>query len=70
MKYFLYFLMIATLGMMIFSVTLIDINNLFGADQSQYGLISFMISLCVLLFLVIIQRSNKVKFKYDQLKDD
>lgn len=70
MKYFLYFLMIATLGMMIFSVTLIDINNLFGADQSQYGLISFMISLCVLLFLVIIQRSNKVKSKYDQLKDD
>lgn len=70
MKYFLYFLMIATLGMMIFSVTLIDINNLFGADQSQYGLISFMISLCVLLFLVIIQRSNKVKSTYDQLKDD
>lgn len=70
MKYFLYFLMIATLGMMVFSVTLIDINNLFGADQSQYGLISFMISLCVLLFLVIIQRSNKVKSTYDQLKDD
>jgi|GEM_PF-842411 len=67
MKYFVYFLMLASLGMMVFSLTLMDFQDLFGKDQSKYGLISFMISLCILVFLFIVQRSTKVKAKYDQL---
>ncbi len=69
MKYFVYFLMLASVGMMIFSLTLVDFGDLFGNDQSKYGLISFMISLCILVFLFIIQTSTKVKSKYDQLEE-
>ena len=70
MKYFVYFLMLASVGMMAFSLSLMDLQDLFGSDQSQYGLISFMISLCVLVFLFIIQRSTKVKDKYNELVKD
>ena len=67
MKYFVYFLMLASVGMMAFSISLIDLQDLSGSDQSQYGLISFMISLCILVFLFIIQRSTKVKDKYNEI---
>lgn len=67
MKYFVYFLMLASLGMIVFSLTLIDFDNPFGYDQSKYGLIAFMISICILIFLFIIQLSTKVKAQYDKV---
>ena len=67
MKYFIYFLMLFAVGMMALSVSLIDFNNVMG-EQSQFGSIGFMASFIVLILLVILLASKKVKDKYDSIK--
>lgn len=65
MKYFIYFLMLFAVAMMVLSLSLIDFNNVFG-EESQFGSIGFMASLIILVLLVILLASKKVKEKYDQ----
>ena len=67
MKYFIYFLMLFAVGMMVLSISLIDFNDVMG-EQSQFGSISFMASFIVLILLVILLASKKVKDKYDSIK--
>lgn len=66
MKYFIYFLMLFAVGMMILSLTLIDYSNVFG-QESSFGLIGFLVSLCSLLILSILLVSKALKEKYDSL---
>jgi len=66
MKYFIYFLMLFAVGMMVLSASLIDFKDVFGAE-SQFGSIGFMASFIVLIVLVILLASKKVKEKYDQI---
>lgn len=66
MKYFIYFLMLFALGMMALSLRLINFNNPFIDNQSQFGSIGFMASLIILVLLFILLASKKVKEKYDE----
>ncbi len=67
MKYFIYFLMLFAVGMMVLSISLIDFKDVMG-EQSQFGSIGFMASFIVLILLVILLASKKVKEKYDYAK--
>ncbi|GGE25349.1 hypothetical protein [Psychroflexus planctonicus] len=69
MKYFIYFLMLFAVAMMVLSLSLINFDNLLG-EESQFGSISFMASLIVLVLLIVLLASKKVKEKYnEQLQD-
>lgn len=66
MKYIIYFLMLFSVAMMILSVTLIDFSNVFE-DESSFGLIGFMVSLCSLILLGILLVSRALKERYESL---
>lgn len=65
MKYFIYFLMVFALAMMVLSASLIDFSNVFG-EKSKFGSIGFMASFIVLVLLVILFVSKKIKQKYEE----
>ena len=65
MKYFIYFLMVFAVAMMILSASLIDFSDVFG-EESKFGSIGFMASFIVLVLLVILFVSKKIKQKYEE----
>lgn len=58
--------MLFSVAMMILSVTLIDFSNVFE-DESSFGLIGFMVSLCSLILLGILLVSRALKERYESL---
>lgn len=66
MKYVIYFLMLFAVAMMVVSATLIDFSNAFG-EESSFGLIGFMVSLCSLILLGILLVSRALKERYESL---
>ncbi len=66
MKYVIYFLMLFAVAMMVLSATLIDFTNVFG-EESSFGLIGFMVSLCSLILLGILLVSMALKERYESL---
>lgn len=64
MKYFIYFLLLAAVGLMIYCLTIIDYDDLFSA-KNQFGLIGVGACLCTGVLLLILLQSKKLKEKYD-----
>jgi len=64
MKYLIYFLLVASIGLMLYSLTFINYDDLFS-DQNQFGLIGFGASLCTSILLLILIQSRKLKDQYD-----
>ena len=62
MKIFVYILLAVAAGLCIFNITQLDFDNLFEGD-SLIAAIGVLGSACVLLLLLILQTSLKIKTK-------
>jgi UDP-N-acetylmuramyl pentapeptide phosphotransferase/UDP-N-acetylglucosamine-1-phosphate transferase len=60
MKNFVYILLTVAAGLLIFNITQLDFSNIFEGD-SLIAAIGVLASACVLLLLVILQTSLKIK---------
>jgi len=60
MKKFVYILLTVAAGLLIFNITQLDFSNIFEGD-SLIAAIGVLASACVLLLLVILQTSLKIK---------
>ena len=65
MKYLIYFLLLASVGLMIYSLTFVNYDDLFS-DENKFGLIGFGASLCTTILLLILIQSRKLKDEYDK----
>ncbi|PKG41293.1 hypothetical protein CXF67_15865 [Psychroflexus sp. MES1-P1E] len=66
MKYFIYFLILSAIGLLIFSGTLVNTNDLVGDQKSFTGVLGILVCLCILVLLFILQLSRKLKQKYEE----
>lgn len=66
MKYFIYFLMLSAVGLMIFSGTLLNPDDLVGDKQSFTGVLGILVCLCIIILLFILLLSRKLKEKYEE----
>jgi uncharacterized membrane protein YhaH (DUF805 family) len=66
MKYFIYFLMISAVGLMIFSGSLVNPQDLVGDQKSFTGVLGILVCLCIIVLLFILQLSRKLKQKYEE----
>jgi len=66
MKYFLYILMVLSLGTMIFNATYLDFENLFG-KESKTAIIGILASACVLVIACILLVSKAIQKKHQDL---
>ena len=66
MKYFIYFLMISAVGLMIFSGSLVDPQDIVGDKKSFTGVLGILVCLCIIILLFILQLSRKLKQKYEE----
>ncbi len=65
MRYLIYFLLIAAIGLMIYSLTFVNYDDLFS-DENKFGLIGFGASLSMTILLLILIQSRKLKQQYDK----
>ncbi|MFN2262091.1 MAG: hypothetical protein ABR595_08525 [Psychroflexus sp.] len=65
MKYFIYFLIISAFGLLIFSTTFLNFDDLLGDEQSFTGVVGILVCLCTILLLVILLISKRIKEQYD-----
>ena len=66
MKYFIYFLMISAVGLMLFSGSLVNPQDLVGDQKSFTGVLGILVCLCIIVLLFILQLSRKLKQKYEE----
>lgn len=66
MKYFIYFLMISAVGLLIFSGSLVNPEDLVGDKKSFTGVLGIMVCLCILVLLWILLLSKRLKEKYEE----
>ncbi|MFT4851133.1 MAG: hypothetical protein ACI83B_003697 [Sediminicola sp.] len=62
MKIFVYILITIAAGLCVFNITQLDSNALFAGD-SLIGAIGVLASACVIILLLILQTSLKIKSK-------
>jgi len=62
MKTFIYILIAMALALIVFNITLLDFNNLFGGD-SLVALIGIISSLCAVCILIIFKISKNIEEK-------
>lgn len=62
MKYFIYFLMILSLAVIIYNLTIIDFENLFMGDNA-IALIGILCAACVIALLAILLTSRAIAKK-------
>lgn len=62
MKYFIYALLILSTIMLIFNAFQLDFNNILGQESSG-ALIGILASLCVIVMMLILMVSRKIKQK-------
>jgi hypothetical protein len=65
MKYLIYFLILASIGLMIYCMTMVNYDVIFSADN-RFWLIGFGASLCAMVLLLILIQSRKLKEQYDK----
>lgn len=66
MKYFLYLLIVLSLGTMVFNATYLDFENILG-NESKTALIGILASACVLVIVLILLTSKAIEKKYKAL---
>ncbi len=62
MKYFIYFLIITALGLIVYNITFLDVNNLFEGD-SLVALIGILASACAIVLLLILKTAKAIEKK-------
>jgi uncharacterized membrane protein YhaH (DUF805 family) len=66
MKYFIYFLIVSAIGLLIFSGTLVNPDDLVGDKKSFTGILGILVCLCIIVLLFILLLSRKLKEKYEE----
>lgn len=65
MKYLIYFLLLASVGLMVYCLTMVNYDDLFS-EGNRFWLIGFGASLCAMVLLLILVQSKKLKEQYDK----
>ncbi len=65
MKYLIYFLILASVGLMVYCLTMVNYDDIFSTDN-RFWLIGFGASLCAMVLLLILIQSKKLKEQYDK----
>lgn len=58
--------MISAVGLMIFSGSLVNPQDLVGDQKSFTGVLGILVCLCIIVLLFILQLSRKLKQKYEE----
>jgi Kef-type K+ transport system membrane component KefB len=58
--------MLSAVGLMVFSGTLVNPNDLVGDKKSFTGVLGILVCLCILVLLFILLLSRKLKEKYEE----
>ncbi|MBV1923039.1 MAG: hypothetical protein KUG68_03315 [Flavobacteriaceae bacterium] len=62
MKYLIYFLIIAALGLIVYNITFLDTKNLFEGE-SLVALIGIVASACAIVLLLILKTAKAIERK-------
>ncbi len=62
MKKFIYILLVLAVGLLIFNITQLNFNDLFG-EESSGSFIGILASLCVIVLMFILLVSRKIQHK-------
>lgn len=62
MKKFIYFLIIAAIGLIVYNITFLETNNLFEGD-SLVALIGIFASACAIVLLLILKTAKEIERK-------
>jgi len=62
MKYLIYFLIIAALGLIVYNITFLDSKNLFEGE-SLVALIGIVASACAIVLLLILKTAKAIERK-------
>ena len=65
MKYFIYFLILSATGLLVFSGSLVNTNDLVGDQKSFTGVLGILVCLCIIVLLCILLLSRKLKERYE-----
>jgi hypothetical protein len=65
MKYLIYFLILASVGLMVYCLTMVNYDDIFSTDN-RFWLIGFGASSCAMVLLLILIQSKKLKEQYDK----
>jgi hypothetical protein len=58
--------MISAVGLLIFSGTLVNPEDIVGDKKSFTGILGIMVCLCIIILLFILLLSRKLKEKYEE----